>query len=131
LAVSHSSRERKTGKCYGICEVPRREIQIRKGRANTRFVLPFLCCNEEIDRNSRGGAFGPFRGCRPEKGGAARGLDRATPDLQLSEITRKGDFFVWIESLSGSGFLERFHTKNFSYTGRKPRLDVTIKRSKT
>jgi hypothetical protein len=55
LAVSHSSRERKTGKCYGICEVPRREIQIRKGRANTRFVLPFLEKEEDIDIKNKVG----------------------------------------------------------------------------
>lgn len=101
--------------------------KVRKKSVNTKknresYNSRFLCCNEEIDRNSRGGAFGPFRGCRPEKGGAARGLDRATPDLQLSEITRKGDFFVWIESLSGSGFLERFQTKIFLIRGESQDL---------
>ena len=93
--------------------------------------LRFCVATKKLIETPEGVHFALLGGAGQKKGGAARGLDRATPDLQLSEITRKGDFFVWIESLSGSGFLERFHTKNFSYTGRKPRLDVTIKRSKT
>ena len=41
-------------------------------------------------------------GANLKNGGAARGLDRATSRVQLLEITWRGDFFVWIESLSGS-----------------------------
>ena len=59
-------------------------------------------------------------------GGAARGLDRATSRVQLLEITWRGDFFVWIESLSGSDASLRF-LRLFDFAGRSKRVDVTMK----
>ena len=47
-------------------------------------------------------------GANRKNGGAARGLDRATSRVQLLEITWRGDFFVWIESLSGSDASSHF-----------------------
>ena len=68
-------------------------------------------------------------GANLKNGGAARGLDRATSRVQLLEITWRGDFFVWIESLSGSDASLHF-LRLFDFAGRSKRVDVTMKQPK-
>ena len=69
-------------------------------------------------------------GANRKNGGAQRGLDRATSRVQLLGITWRGDFFVWIESVSGSGDFWARWPAFWKSGGGNIRLDVTMKQPK-
>ena len=69
-----------------------------------RITITMLICvaTKKLIETQEGVHLAFSGGANLKNGGAARGLDRATSRVQLLEITWRGDFFVWIESLSGS-----------------------------
>ena len=64
---------------------------------------PFCVATKKLIETHEGVHLDFSGGANRKNGGAQRGLDRATSSVQLLEITWRGDFFVWIESMSGSG----------------------------
>ena len=69
-----------------------------------RITITMLICvaTKKLIETQEGVHLAFSGGANLKNGGAARGLDRATSRVQLLEITWRGAFFVWIESLSGS-----------------------------